>query len=169
MLGAKFSKEEQESVLAVWRYAGYLMGIPETILYRNGAEAEKIYKVGYLVRAEGGRRFGSRGQFVDSSPFQRWRTSRTRLSKSNWWNWPTACHAPSLERSLADSFEFPPDPKFATLFKYRIKQRVLRLVRTNKMVRSDNFTQLLQISVYDSEGLSYKMPDHVYTSKSNPW
>ena len=41
MLGAKFSKEEQESVLAVWRYAGYLMGIPETILYTNGPEAEK--------------------------------------------------------------------------------------------------------------------------------
>ena len=48
MLGAKFSKEEQESVLAVWRYAGYLMGIPETILYTNGEEAEKMYKIGYL-------------------------------------------------------------------------------------------------------------------------
>ena len=74
-----------------------------------------------------------------------------------------------IGKELADGFEFPPDPKWATLFKYRMKQRVLRLVRTNKMVRSDNFTQLLQISVYDSEGLSYKMPDHVYTSKSSPW
>ena len=93
------------------------------------------------------------------------RTSRTGLSNSDWWHWPTACHA----LSLADSFEFPPDPKWATLFQYRMQQRVLRLVRTNKMIRSDNFTQLLQISVYDSEGLSYKMPDHVYTSKSSPW
>ena len=74
-----------------------------------------------------------------------------------------------IGKSLADSFEFPPDPKWATLFKYRMKQSVLRLVRTNKMIRSDNFTQLLQISVYDSEGLSYKMPDHVYTAKSSPW
>ena len=48
MLGAKFNKEEGESVLAVWRYAGYLMGIPETILYTNGEEAEKMYKLGYL-------------------------------------------------------------------------------------------------------------------------
>ena len=74
-----------------------------------------------------------------------------------------------IGNKLADSFEFPPDHKFATLFKYRMKQRFLRLLRTNKMVRSDNFTQLLQISVYDSEGLSYKMPDYVYTSKSSPW
>ena len=43
------------------------------------------------------------------------------------------------------------------------------MVRTNKMLRSDNFTQLLQISVFDGEGLSYKMPDHVHTSQSNPW
>ena len=27
-LGAKFSEEERESFLAVWRYSGYLMGIP---------------------------------------------------------------------------------------------------------------------------------------------
>ena len=70
---------------------------------------------------------------------------------------------------LADSFDFPRDPKFATLFKCRMQQRFLRLLRTNKMVRSDNFTQLLQISVFDGEGLSYKMPDHVHTSQSNPW
>ena len=42
-------------------------------------------------------------------------------------------------------------------------------MRSNKVVRSNNFTQLLQISVYDNEGLSYKMPDHVYTSKTSPW
>ena len=28
-VGARFSHEERESVMAVWRYSGYLMGIPE--------------------------------------------------------------------------------------------------------------------------------------------
>ena len=41
-VGARFNREERESVLAVWRYAGYLMGIPESILYTTGAEAEKF-------------------------------------------------------------------------------------------------------------------------------
>lgn len=36
-------------------------------------------------------------------------------------------------------------------------------------IRADNFSQLLQISVYDEGGLSYKMPDHVHASKSSPW
>ena len=168
MLGAKFSKEEQESVLAVWRYAGYLMGIPETILYRNGAEAEKIYKVGYLCEPKADADSVAVAnvliQFIpkvadvqDEAEQKKLVELAYRLSRA------------LIGKPLADSFEFPPDPKFATLFKYRMKQRVLRLVRTNKMVRADNFTQLLQISVYDSEGLSYKMPDHVYTLKSNPW
>ena len=38
-LGAAISDEERESFMAVWRYAGYLMGIPETILFRDEAEA----------------------------------------------------------------------------------------------------------------------------------
>ena len=35
-------------MLAVWRYAGHLMGIPESILYTDEAEAESIYTVGFL-------------------------------------------------------------------------------------------------------------------------
>ena len=30
-LGAKYDDEEYASFMAVWRYSGYLMGIPETI------------------------------------------------------------------------------------------------------------------------------------------
>ena len=168
MLGAKFSREEQESVLAVWRYAGYLMGIPETILYTNGEEAGKMYKIGYLCEPKPDadsvavanlliQAIPKVADVQDSAEQEKLVELAYRLSRA------------LIGKELADGFEFPPDPKWATLFKFRMKQRVLRLVRTNKMVRSDNFTRLLQISVYDSEGLSYKMPDHVYTSKSSPW
>ena len=168
MLGAKFSREEQESVLAVWRYAGYLMGIPETILYTTGEEATKMYTVGYLCEPKADadsvavanlliQSIPKVADVQDEAEPKKLVALAYRLSRA------------LIGKPLADSFEFPPDPKFATLFKYRMKQRVLRLLRTNKMVRADNFTQLLRISVYDSEGLSYKMPDHVYTAKSNPW
>ena|GEM_PF-6140066 len=36
-------------------------------------------------------------------------------------------------------------------------------------VRSENFSQLFQISVYDEGGLSDKMSDHVHASKSSFW
>ena len=79
LVGAQFTEEEQKGVMDVWRYAGYVMGIPESILYTSTADA-------------GARR-----------------------------------------------------------------------------LRANNFTQLLQISVYDDEGLSYEMPDHVHTAKSLSW
>ena len=168
LLGAKFSKDERKSVLAVWRYAGYLMGIPETILYTNAEEAEKMYKIGYLCEPPPDADSVAVANLLIQSipkvagiqdPAERERLVGLayRLSRG------------LIGTELADSFDFPRDPKFATLFKYRMQQRFLRLLRTNKMVRSDNFTQLLQISVFDGEGLSYKMPDHVHTSQSNPW
>ena len=52
---------------------------------------------------------------------------------------------------------------------YRTKQRIQRILKNSQLVRSENFTQLLQISVYDQDGLSYRMPNHVHTSKSIEW
>ena len=168
LMGAKFNKEERKSVLAIWRYAGYLMGIPETILYTTAEDAEEMYKIGYLCEPPADadsiavanlliQSIPKVADIQDPAERERLVSLAYRLSRG------------LIGTELADSFEFPPDPKFATLFKYRMQQRFLRLLRTNKMVRSDNFTQLLQISVFDGEGLSYKMPDHVHTSQSNPW
>ena len=50
-----------------------------------------------------------------------------------------------------------------------MKQRFQRFLKSDQLIRPGNFTQLIQISVYDEGGLSYKMPDHVYTSKSSEW
>ena len=47
-LGAEYSAEEAASFMAVWRYTGYLMGIPETILFRDEEEALKLYDVGLM-------------------------------------------------------------------------------------------------------------------------
>ncbi len=45
-LGASYNEEEYKSFMDVWRYTGHLMGIPETILFRDGNEALKLYDVG---------------------------------------------------------------------------------------------------------------------------
>ena len=45
-LGAVYDDEERESFMAVWRYSGHLMGIPETILFENEEEALKIFEIG---------------------------------------------------------------------------------------------------------------------------
>lgn len=168
MLGAKFNREEEQSVLAIWRYAGHLMGIPETILYKTGAEADKTCRIGYLCEPPPDadsvavanlliKAIPTVANVQDPAEQKKLVGLAYRLSRA------------LIGSRLADSFDFPQDRKLATLFKFRMWQRFLRLMRSNQRVRADNFTQLLQMSVYDDEGLSYKMPDHVHNSKSSPW
>ncbi len=167
-VGAKYNDEEQISFLAVWRYAGYLMGIPETILYTNGAEAKEIYKVGYLCEPEpDADSVAVANLLIQSIPNvagvedpiekEKLRTLAYRLSRA------------LIGKQFAERFEFPKNSAApGTLFFFRTKERFKRLMHHRK-VRANNFSQLLEISVYDKHGLSYRMPDHVYTSKSSEW
>ena len=167
-VGARFSHEERESVMAVWRYTGYLMGIPETILYTTTAEAEEIYKMSYLCEPSADsdsiavangliRAIPSVAGVTDPAQEKELTSLAYRLSRA------------LIGNRLASRFEFPGDSTFGTLFMFRMKQRIQRMMKGGQLVRSDNFTQLLQISVYDQHGLSYKMPDHVKHSMSSPW
>ena len=167
-VGARFDQEQKESVLTVWRYAGYLMGIPETILYTNGAETEEMYKVGYLcepvpdadsIAVANGliQAIPSVADVTDPDERKRLTDLAYRLSRA------------LIGNRLANRFQFPAMSTMGTLFMYRMKQRILRQLRGDQLVRQTNFSQLLQIAVYDQHGLSYNMPDHVKHSMSNSW
>lgn len=171
LVGARFSDEEKESVMVVWRYTGYLMGIPETILYTDATEADKIYRVGYMCEPPpDADSITMANALIQSIPVvagiadpvekQNVITLAYRLSRA------------LLGNTLADQFQYPKDWNIGTLFLFRNKQRMQQWFKRwfkKGGIRSDNFSQMLQISVYDEGGLSYKMPDHVYASRSSPW
>ena len=168
LVGAKLNEEEQESVIKVWRYTGYLMGIPETILYTSTEEAVKMYKIGYMCEPPAdAESIGVANMLIQAIPTvaditdpeeqKNLRELAYRLSRA------------LIGDQLADQFEFPKISTFGTLWMYRMKQRLNRLMTSQQSIRSDNFSQLLQISVYDDEGVSYKLPNHVHSSKSIKW
>jgi len=47
-LGAEYNSEERKSFMEVWRYSGYLMGIPETILFRDEQDALRLFEIGLM-------------------------------------------------------------------------------------------------------------------------
>ena len=51
-LGAQFTDEERASFMQVWRYSGHLMGIPETILFRDEADALETFRIGLACEPE---------------------------------------------------------------------------------------------------------------------
>ena len=170
-MGARYNKEEQESVLAIWRYAGYIMGIPETILYTTGAEAQKIYEIGYMCepRADADS-VAVANTLITAIPIVAGVTDPDEQKELT--NLAYRLSRSLIGKDLAEQFEFPRFSFFenaTTLFSFRLKQRIQRFLKNKQFVRSQNFSQLIQISVYDEGGLSYKMPDHVHTAESSDW
>ena len=171
LVGARFNKEEQKSVLAVWRYAGYIMGIPETILYTDGADAERKYNVAYLCEPPPSadsvamsntliKAIAPVAGVTDPDEQKELTNLAYHLSRA------------LIGQKLADQFEYPKHSRLSTmmtLYSFRTKQRLLRFLNSKQIIKSQNFSQLLQISVYDEGGLSYKMPDHVHTAESSDW
>ena len=171
LLGARFNQQEKDGVLAIWRYAGYVMGIPESILYIDGKNAEQIYNIGYMCEPEPGKESIAMANLLinsvpdiagvsDPKEEEQLITLAYRLSTV------------LIGRNLAKQFQYPQYSwwcLFRTHWGFRIKQQLHRLFRGTQLVKSENFLQLLTMSVYDTTGISYHMPDHVQASKSKPW
>ncbi len=167
-VGAKFNEKERESVLAIWRYTGLLMGIPESILYTNSAEAKKIYRITPMCEPPPDAHSSAMANaLIQSIPGIANITDPDE--KENVINLAYRLSRGFLGNRLADQFEYPKTSTMGVLFLYRMKQRFQRFLKDTQLIRSENFTQLLQISVYDDIGVSYKMPDHFRQSKSSDW
>ena len=171
LVGTSFSIEEQESVLAVWRYAGYLMGIPETILYTDGADAERKHDIAYMCEPPPGadsvamanaliKAIAPVAGVTDPKEQEDLTGLAYRLSTA------------LIGQELAGLFGYPKHSRLSTmltLYSFRTKQRLQRFLHSKQIVKSQNFSQLLKISVYDEGGISYRMPDRVKASESSKW
>lgn len=170
-VGARFSEEDKESVLQVWRYAGYVMGVPEAILFASEKHAREIFDVAHLCEpAPDGDSATMANALVEAIPLTAGiedpeeqiavKDLAYRLSRS------------LIGNRLADQLQFPKTNTFGVLLGYRLKQRFQHLLKSQQLIRSENFCQMLEISVYDEAvlgAMSYRMPDHVRASKSSPW
>lgn len=77
-----------------------------------------------------------------------------------------------IGNALAEQLKYPPTSTFGVLAGFRIQQRYDRLLGRFSGKRSWNrrrlFT-LLNASMFDEEGIGYKLPDHVYSEVSRRW
>ena len=167
-LGAKFRQDEITSFLALWRYVGYLMGIPETILYVDEAHARRNIRTTMLCEPPATRHSIEMAQaFVRNVPkvagveapkeANALRSLVFRLSRA------------LIGNELADALEFPKSSRIGTLWYFRMKHIVLRTIRGPRSTHLTDFLQLLDVSQYDRAGMSYRMPDHFHTLRQSPW
>ena len=172
-LGANYNDEEYASFMAVWRYSGYLMGIPETILFYDGAEALKLYEIGLMC--EPSTELESvvmAHSLVNSAPLIAGVTepdARRSLAR-----YVYRISRGLIGNSTAEALMYPPLSAFGAVGWFKFQKRYERILdRLLRSRRQDSnftrFTSLLDTSLFDEEGIRYTLPDHVYAEESTSW
>ncbi|MCY4103793.1 MAG: oxygenase MpaB family protein [bacterium] len=172
-LGATFSDEEAASFMATWRYSGRLMGIPDSILFHDEADALQLFEIGAACEPPpGSSSIVLANSLVNSAPLVVGITDPTeRRNLAKYVYKVSRC---LIGDELADQLNYPPQSTAGVLGWFRVQSRYDRLVSRHfpKYVRKNNytnFTTLLSGSRFDDEGISYRMPDHVHAERSGRW
>ena len=172
-LGAVFNDEERESFMAVWRYTGHLMGIPDTILYRAEEDAVKLFEIGRLCEPIPSEECASMANaLVNSAPLVVGiddPSARRSLVK-----YVFSISRALIGNQLAGELRYPRSSTVGVLPWFRMQARYERLmdrvIPTGLRNRNfANFTSLLEASAFDEAGISYRMPDHVYAEESSSY
>lgn len=178
-LGASYSDDESVSFMSAWRYVGYLMGIPETILFRDEAEANRLFEIGRMCEPPpGGESVSMANSLVNSAPLLADMTDPEIRRKFA--NYIYAVSRAVIGNKSAEQLNYPRTSTIGVLAWFRIQQRYEAMMR-NSMLRKlpllsridragyDQFSDLLVVSAFDEAGISYELPDHVYNERSRKW
>ena len=172
-LGATYNQEEAASFMTVWRYSGYLMGIPESILYQDEAEALKLFEIGSLCEPEPEiTSIAMAHSLINSAPLVVGVEDRDEQLKLTHYVFKVS--QALIGNPLAKQLNFPKQSTFGALLWLRTQAKYSRIMSRYFPKRAgknhfNNFTTLLSGSRFDEEGITYKMPDHVYAERSGRW
>ena len=172
-LGAKYNDEEYASFMAVWRYSGHLMGIPETILFHDADDALELYDIGHMCEPDSPvESVVMANALINSAPLIAGMTDP--LARRNLAQYVYRISRGLIGNEAADSLQYPPVSSFGAVWWFKMQQRydgiLGKLSRTpSKDSNHRRFTSLLNTSLFDEEGIRYTLPDHVYAEESSKW
>ncbi|MXW95831.1 MAG: DUF2236 domain-containing protein [Acidimicrobiaceae bacterium] len=172
-LGADYSEAERDSFMAVWRYSGHLMGIPEAMLYRDYEDALEIFRIGRLCEPDPGMEsVVLANALVNSAPVVAGITepdARRKLAK-----YIFVVSRAMIGDDVADQLNYPPSRTFGVLAWFRLQRRYHQFLRHRlpRLTRESDFAAfntLLEVSALQELGIEYRLPDHIYAEQSRQW
>ena len=176
-LGARYTEEEARSFMQIWRYSGHLMGIPGSILFTTEEDALELFRIGLLCEPEPSiESIVLANSLVNSAPLVAGITSSDERRSLSGYVYHVS--RALIGKELADQLNYPEPGPFVTSFGvlawFRLNEKYDTLMRRlfpNRARDSDfaNFTALFDVSNYDEEGISYRLPTHVYSEESKRW
>ena len=171
-LGAKYTEKQREGFCAVWRYAGHLMGIPESILFTTEKEALDLYRIGSICEpppTEDSVLMAN--ALINSAPAVAGiKDPKERRFIVHDRIYPISRALIGEER--ADQLNFPKSRKVRSrgiLLQYRMDTRYKRFMRRMLRKGGDGMDAVFAASLYDSAGLTFQLPDHAHSEQSSNW
>ena len=172
-LGAAFDDEEREAFMQIWRYSGYLMGIPESILYRDEEHALRIFEIGGMCEPPASlESIVMANALVNSAPLVI--GIEDPEERSNLSGYVYKVSRALIGDELADELMYPKSSSFGVLPLFRMQSRYSAILSRILPKRAQNenfsrFTSLLEASMFDEAGITYRLPDHIYAERSSRW
>ena len=172
-LGVTYTQEERDSFMAVWRYAGYIMGIPETILFKAEQDSLELYDIGNICEPlPGEESIAMAHSLINSAPLVAGiedPPKRQALAE-----YVFRASRALIGPELADDLGFPKSRLVGVLPWFRMQMRMQKLLGRwfPKVGAKNSFSQfagLLATADLDEAEISYQMPDHVYSEESKSW
>ena len=172
-LGATFDDQERASFMDVWRYSGYLMGIPEAILFEDEADALRLFDIGHVCEPEPElESVVMANSLINSAPLVAGITEPRE--RQNLTKYVFSVSRALIGSRMADQLKYPPSHSFGVLPWFRFQSRYSRIL--DRMIPNAfghrnfaNFQSLIDASVYEDFGITYALPDHVYAEESSRW
>ena len=171
-IGVRVTPEERESYVAVWRYAGYLIGIPEEALPDTADNAIRMFDIGCILEPEPGiEAIAMTNSVVNSGPLLIGKTEIDERKQFAKFIYRMA--RALIGHDLANDLHFP---KFAGMgvlhtltLQHRLKGMKGKMLGRLYKGQFESFTNLIGVAMYEDSGISYNMPDKVYAEQTTPY
>ena len=172
MLGVRFDKAARDSFMDIWRYTAWLFGVPDEILFRNYDEAMELCRVGFLCEPPPDlESILMANGLINSAPLI---VGAEGQARRRFVKFVYRISRALIGDELADQLRFPrqwttgilPLMRWQHRFQ-KLQERLVPSLAHNR--RAKNFTTLLERSLLDDMGISYRLPDQISADKTSPW
>ena len=172
-LGAKIRPEERLGFMETWRYVGHLFGVPASILPQNEAEANLMFAIARAYEPEPDMESVAMvHSMLTSAPIVIGITDTASRRKMA--GYIFAVSKAMIGKDLSQQLRYPANNKIGLLFWYRSRTRYQRLIakllpKLSTHSSFHRFSALMESSLFDEAGISYRLPNHVYAERSVKW
>lgn len=172
MLGVRLTDEESAGFMHIWRYVTWLLGVPDELLFETEEGAHSVREIAHLCEVPPGRHATAVAHgYINTVPELLGTTDPAGARRLLGVLLRTS--RALIGNELADALDFPKQTTFGVLAFVRLQRR-FQILRSRFVPGAashdfNNFAGMLQRSVYDDAGISYRLPDAVRDTESTPW